>query len=282
MDIKLGDYNTLSITRFTESGAYLDAGNGLEILMPRRYTNEQMHPGDEVRVFVYLDQQNRPVATTETPLARVGEFACLEVAWTNRYGAFLNWGLMKDLFVPHSEQRVKMQQGSHHVVYIYVDEPSGRIVGTSKLVPHITHNTNGLQQGDEVEIITYRRTQMGYKAIILGPNCEGLLYHNEIFQPLACGDRLKAYIKKVRDDGQIDLALQPEGRRHTEDFAVVLLRSLQDKPNHFIALNDKSDPEDIYNYFGVSKKTFKRAVGALYKERLIEITPDGICIALLP
>lgn len=276
MDIKLGDYNTLSITRFTESGAYLDAGDGLEILMPRRYTTEQMHAGDEVRVFVYLDQENRPVATTETPLAKVGEFACLEVAWLNKYGAFLSWGLMKDLFVPFSEQRNKMEQGGHYVVYIYIDEPSGRIVGTSKLTRYITQDTGVLKMHDEVEIIVYRRTQLGYKAIILGPNCEGLIYHNEIFRPLAYGDRLKAYVKKVREDGRVDLALQAEGRKHTEDFAVTLLRSLQEKPNHFIALNDNSDPEDIYNYFGVSKKTFKRAVGALYKERIIELTDDGV------
>ncbi|MBR3114873.1 MAG: GntR family transcriptional regulator [Bacteroidaceae bacterium] len=275
MNVKLGDYNTLTITRFTDSGAYLD-GDGLEILMPRRYTTPDMHPGDEVRVFVYLDQENRPVATTEKPLAKVGQFACLTVAWRNKYGAFLDWGLMKDLFVPYSEQRTKMQQGEKYIVYIYIDEQSGRIVGTAKLGIHISEDCSTLQPHDEVEVLVYKQTEIGYKAIILGPNCEGLLYHNEVFQPLSYGDKLKAYVKKVRPDGRVDLVLQTSGRQHTEDFAVTLLRSLQEKPNHFIALNDNSDPEDIYDYFGVSKKTFKRAVGALYKEHIITITDDGL------
>ena len=275
MNVKLGDYNTLTITRFTDSGAYLD-GDGLEILMPRRYTTPDMHPGDEVRVFVYLDQENRPVATTEKPLAKVGQFACLTVAWRNKYGAFLDWGLMKDLFVPYSEQRTKMQQGEKYIVYIYIDEQSGRIVGTAKLGRHIGEDCSTLQPHDEVEVLVYKQTEIGYKAIILGPNCEGLLYHNEVFQPLSYGDKLKAYVKKVRPDGRVDLVLQTSGRQHTEDFAVTLLRSLQEKPNHFIALNDNSDPEDIYDYFGVSKKTFKRAVGALYKEHIITITDDGL------
>ena len=275
MNVKLGDYNTLTITRFTDSGAYLD-GDGLEILMPRRYTTPDMHPGDEVRVFVYLDQENRPVATTEKPLAKVGQFACLTVAWRNKYGAFLDWGLMKDLFVPYSEQRTKMQQGEKYIVYIYIDEQSGRIVGTAKLGRHISEDCSTLQPHDEVEVLVYKQTEIGYKAIILGPNCEGLLYHNEVFQPLSDGDKLKAYVKKVRPDGRVDLVLQTSGRQHTEDFAVTLLRSLQEKPNHFIALNDNSDPEDIYDYFGVSKKTFKRAVGALYKEHIITITDDGL------
>ena len=275
MNVKLGDYNTLTITRFTDSGAYLD-GDGLEILMPRRYTTPDMHPGDEVRVFVYLDQENRPVATTEKPLAKVGQFACLTVAWRNKYGAFLDLGLMKDLFVPYSEQRTKMQQGEKYIVYIYIDEQSGRIVGTAKLGRHISEDCSTLQPHDEVEVLVYKQTEIGYKAIILGPNCEGLLYHNEVFQPLSYGDKLKAYVKKVRPDGRVDLVLQTSGRQHTEDFAVTLLRSLQEKPNHFIALNDNSDPEDIYDYFGVSKKTFKRAVGALYKEHIITITDDGL------
>ena len=275
MNVKLGDYNTLTITRFTDSGAYLD-GDGLEILMPRRYTTPDMHPGDEVRVFVYLDQENRPVATTEKPLAKVGQFACLTVAWRNKYGAVLDWGLMKDLFVPYSEQRTKMQQGEKYIVYIYIDEQSGRIVGTAKLGRHISEDCSTLQPHDEVEVLVYKQTEIGYKAIILGPNCEGLLYHNEVFQPLSYGDKLKAYVKKVRPDGRVDLVLQTSGRQHTEDFAVTLLRSLQEKPNHFIALNDDSDPEDIYDYFGVSKKTFKRAVGALYKEHIITITDDGL------
>ena len=266
----------MTINRFVESGAYLDAGDGLEILMPRRYTTPEMHPGDEVEVFVYLDQANKPVATTETPLAKVGEFACLRVNWLNEYGAFLDWGLLKDLFVPFSEQRSRMEQGEDYIVYIYVDEITGRIVGTSRISRHIEESSDQLKPKQEVEVLVYKRTNMGYKAIILGPNCEGLIYHNELFRPLSYGDKVKAYIKNVRPDGKVDLVLQEGGRQHVEDFSVTLLNSLQQKANRFIPLNDKSDPQEVYDYFGVSKKTFKRAVGALYKERLIEITEDGI------
>lgn len=274
--VKLGEHNKMTITRFVESGAYLDAGEGLEILMPKRYTTPEMHPGDEVEVFVYLDQANKPVATTETPLVKVGGFACLRVNWLNEYGAFLDWGLLKDLFVPFGQQRTRMEKGEDYIVYVYVDEVTGRIVGTSRISRHITENTQDLQAHQEVEVLVYKRTQMGYKAIILGPNCEGLIYHNELFRPLNYGDRLTAYVKNVRRDGKVDLVLQESGRQHVEDFSVTLLQSLQQKANHFIPLNDKSDPEDIYDYYGVSKKTFKRAVGALYKERLIEIGDDGI------
>lgn len=274
--VKLGDYNKMTIVRFVESGAYLDAGEGLEILMPRRYTTPEMHPGDEVEVFVYLDQANKPVATLETPVAKVGEFACLTVSWLNEYGAFLDWGLMKDLFVPFSEQRVAMKRGERYIVYIYVDELTGRIVGTSRIARHITEDSRVLKTHDEVEVLVYKRTELGYKAIILGPNCEGLLYRNELFRPLGYGDKLRAFVKGVRPDGKVDLVLQEGGWRHIEDFSVTLLKTLRDRANHFVALNDKSEPDEIYDMFGVSKKTFKRAVGALYKERLIELTDDGI------
>ena len=274
--VKLGDYNKLTITRFVESGAYLDGGEGFEILMPRRYTKPEMHPGDEVVVFVYLDQANKPVATTERPYAKVGEFACLEVSWLNEYGAFLDWGLMKDLFVPFSEQRVKMERGERYVVYIYVDELTGRITGTSRMGKHLSNDSSTLKPHQEVEALVFKHTDLGYKAIILGPNCEGMIYSNELFRNLSCGDTVTAFVKNIRPDGKVDLVLQEGGRQHVEDFSVVLLRSLKDRANHFVALNDKSDPQDIYDMYGVSKKTFKRAVGALYKERLIEINEDGI------
>lgn len=274
--VKLGDYNKLTITRFVESGAYLDGGEGFEILMPRNYTTPEMHVGDEVEVFVYLDQSNKPVATTETPFAKVGDFACLRVNWLNEYGAFLDWGLLKDLFVPFREQRVKMQIGKSYVVYIYIDELTGRIVGSSRISRHLQDVSGRLMPHQQVDALIFKRTQLGYKAVIPGPDCEGMIYNNELFQPLAIGDEVKAFVKNIRPDGKVDLVLQEGGRRHVEDFSVVLLRNLTDKANHFVALNDKSDPQDIYDMFGVSKKTFKRAVGALYKERLIDITDDGI------
>lgn len=276
MKTKLGDYNTLTIIRFTESGAYLDGGDGLQILMPKQYTTSDMHPGTEVKVFVYLDQQNRPVATTETPLCKVGDFACLEVSWLNEYGAFLNWGLLKDLFVPFSQQRVKMVKGHSYVVYVYIDERSGRITASSRIGQFLSHDKPDLKEKQEVSILVHRRTELGYKAIILDTKTEGLLYKDEVFRNLNIGDRLTAYVHRIRPDDKVDLSLQLGGRAHVEDFAVTLLHSLQDKPNHFVPLTDSSAPEDIYDYYGVSKKTFKRAVGALYKERLIALEDDGI------
>lgn len=276
MKTKLGDYNTLTITRFTESGAYLSNGDGLEILMPKQYTTPQMHPGTEVEVFVYLDQQNRPVATTETPLCKVGDFAYLEVSWLNEYGAFLHWGLLKDLFVPFSQQRVKMIKGHSYVVYVYIDERSGRITASSRINQFLLDSKPNLEEKQEVSILIYRRTELGYKAIILDTKTEGLLYKDEVFRNLSIGDKLTAFVHKIRPDGKIDLSLQLGGRAHVEDFAVTLLQSLKNKPNHFIPLTDTSAPDEIYDYYGVSKKTFKRAVGALYKERLIALEPDGI------
>lgn len=274
--VKLGDYNRLTINRFVESGAYLDGGEGFEILMPRRYTSPEMHPGDEVEVFVYLDQANKPVATTEKPLAKVGEFACLRVNWLNEYGAFLDWGLLKDLFVPFREQGVKMQVGKRYVVYVYVDELTGRIVGSARISRHLKNRPGLLKPRQEVEALVFKHTDLGYKAVVLGCGCEGMIYDNELFRPLSVGDKVKAFVKNVRPDGKIDLVLQEGGRRHVEDFSVVLLKALKESPNHFTSLNDGSDPQDIYEAFGVSKKTFKRAVGALYRERLIEITDNGI------
>jgi uncharacterized protein len=274
--VKLGDYNKLTINRFTDSGAYLDGGEGFEILMPRRYTSPEMHPGDEVEVFVYLDQSNKPVATTERPLAKVGEFACLRVSWLNEYGAFLDWGLLKDLFVPFSEQTVKMQVGKRYVVYIYVDELTGRIVGSARIARHLKETSRSLTPHQEVDALVFKHTDLGYKAIVLDCGCEAMIYDNELFRPLAIGDEVKAFVKNIRPDGKVDLALQEGGRQHVEDFSVVLLNALRQSPNRFVALSDKSDPQDIYERFGVSKKTFKRAVGALYKERLIEISDSGI------
>lgn len=276
MKTKLGDYNSLTITRFTESGAYLDGGNGLEILMPKQYTTRDMRPGSEVEVFVYLDQQNRPVATTETPLCKVGDFAYLEVSWLNEYGAFLNWGLLKDLFVPFSQQRVKMVKGHSYVVYVYIDERSGRITASSRINQFLFHGKPALKEKQEVSILIHRRTELGYKAIILDTKTEGLLYKDEVFRNLNIGDKLQAYVHHIRPDDKVDLSLQLGGRAHVEDFAVTLLHSLKDKPNHFIPLTDSSAPDEIYDYYGVSKKTFKRAVGALYKERLIALEADGI------
>lgn len=277
--IKLGDYNTLRITRFTDHGAYLDGGDLGEILMPKAYVKREMRPGTEVNVFVYLDQSERLVGTLETPLARVGDFAFLQVAWVNEYGAFLDWGLMKDLFVPFREQKMPMQQGRSYLVYIHIDEETQRIVATAKVERYLQPaRTSDYHRGQEIEIIVQQKTPLGFK-VIADNRCAGLIYDNQIFEaePHA-GDVLSATVVNVRPDGKLDLSLQRIGKGRFRDFADQLLDELREAGGS-LPFTDHSDPDDIQEHFGVSKKTFKRAVGTLYKDRKIVITDGGISVA---
>ena len=278
--IKLGDYNLLKIVKSVDFGLYLDGDEAGEILLPQRYVTPQMRVGDEIQVFIYLDQDERPVATTETPLARVGDFACLEVAWTNEYGAFLRWGLMKDLFCPFREQKMRMERGKSYIVYVKVDEDSYRLMATAKVDKYIAlpplHGEGSLKHGTAVDVLIWQKTDLGFKCIV-DNRYQGQLYDDQVFQQLHTGDRLTAYIDHVREDGKIDLTLQPTGRRHTLDFAEVLLRYLYEHDGR-CELGDKSPAEAIYARFQVSKKAYKKAIGDLYKRRLIQITDDGIAL----
>lgn len=274
--MRLGHKNTLKIIRFTDHGAILD-GDGREILMPKRYVTPDMHPGNEVEVFVYIDQSGRLIATTETPLAEVGDFAYLKVAWTNRYGAFMNWGLMKDLFVPFSEQRHHFMQDKSYIVYIYIDDRTGRIVGTSKIDRNLKTGRPDFKEGDEVDLLIWKRTVMGYK-VIINNSYEGLVYENQIFEPLRIGEKKRGVVAAIREDGKIDVALQHSGRRLVEDFSAQLLRELEQAEGGFLPYGDHSSPEMIASRFHVSKKAFKRAAGALYKQHIIEISDDGIAL----
>ena len=278
--IKLGDYNLLKIVKSVDFGLYLDGDEAGEILLPQRYVTPQMRVGDEIQVFIYLDQDERPVATTETPLARVGDFACLEVAWTNEYGAFLRWGLMKDLFCPFREQKMRMERGKSYIVYVKIDEDSYRLMATAKVDKYIAlpplHGEGSLKHGTAVDVLIWQKTDLGFKCIV-DNRYQGQLYDDQVFQQLHTGDRLTAYIDHVREDGKIDLTLQPTGRRHTLDFAEVLLRYLYEHDGH-CELGDKSPAEAIYTRFQVSKKAYKKAIGDLYKRRLIQITDDGIAL----
>ena len=272
--ITLGDYNTLRIKKRTDFGLYLDGGaEDGNILLPTRYCTPQMHIGDEIEVFLYLDQEERLVATTEHPVAKVGEFACLEVSWTNEYGAFLNWGLMKDLFCPFREQKQRMERGKRYIVYIKVDEDSYRLMATAKVEKYLREG-GALTHGTPVDCLIWQKTDLGFKCIV-DNKYQGQLYDNQIFQPLRTGNRLTAYVDHVRQDGKIDLTLQPTGRQHTLDFAEVLLRYLYEN-NGRCDLGDKSPAELIYDRFKVSKKAYKKAIGDLYRRRLITITDDGI------
>lgn len=277
MEINLGRFNTLEVVKEVDFGIYLDGGNAGEILLPSRYVPTNCQLGDWLQVFLYLDNEERLIATTLTPLIQVGEFACLEVAWVNQYGAFLGWGLMKDLFVPFSEQKQKMLVGSKYVVYAYVDEESYRIVASAKVERYLSKETPPYAQGDEVDILIWQKTDLGFKAII-DNQFSGLLYDNEVFCNLRTGDRTKAYIKQIRPDGKIDLVLQKSGPESIGDFASKLLQYIIDNGGS-IDITDKADPAIIYNVFGVSKKIFKKAAGDLYKKQLIQITPDTLQIA---
>ena len=276
--LTLGDYNTLKIVKSVDFGLYLDGGEEGEILLPQRYVTKDMHIGNEITVFIYLDQEERPVATTERPYAKVGEFASLEVAWVNQYGAFLNWGLMKDIFCPFREQKKRMEQGQRHIVYIKVDEDSYRLMATAKVEKYLSTPTlkdlPSLQHGTEVDILVWQKTDLGFK-VIINNKFQGLIFENQIFQPLHSGMKLKAYVDHVRQDGKIDIVLQQTGRQQTLDFAETLLRYLYENDG-YCNLGDKSPAELIYDRFQVSKKAYKKAVGDLYKRRLITIEPDGI------
>lgn len=276
MSIELGKFNRLEVVKEVEFGMYLDGGEEGEILLPLRYVPEECKVGDKLNVFIYLDNEERLVATTLTPLVQVGQFACLEVAWVNQYGAFLDWGLMKDLFVPFREQKMKMQVGKKYVVHAHLDDESYRIVASAKVERYLSKERAAYQPGEEVEILIWQKTDLGFKAII-EHQYGGLLYESEIFRPLQAGMTLKAYVKQVREDGKIDLMLQKPGVGKVEDFAVTLLEYIREQGGT-TSLNDKSPAEDIYAVFGVSKKTFKKAVGDLYKKQLVILEDNKIRI----
>ena len=219
----------------------------------------------------------RLIATTLTPLVQVGQFACLEVSWVNQYGAFLNWGLMKDLFVPFREQKMKMQVGRKYVVHAHVDEESYRIVASAKVERYLSKEKPEYAPGAEVNILIWQKTDLGFKAII-DNKYSGLLYENEIFSSIETGMEMKAFVKQVREDGKAGLILQKPGFEKVDDFAKTLLDYIKEQGG-WIHLNDKSPAEDIYDTFGVSKKTFKKGVGDLYKKRLITLHEDGIVLA---
>lgn len=273
MDIKLGKINRLAVVKTVDFGLYLDGGNAGEILLPSRYVPEGCRVGDELDVFLYLDSEERLIATTQEPLAQVGDFAYLQVAWVNNYGAFLDWGLMKDLFVPFREQKMKMQKDRSYIVHLHIDEESYRIVASAKVERYLSDAMPPYRAGDEVQMLVWQKTDLGFK-VIVDNRFAGLVFENEIFRPLHTGDRLTGYVKQVRPDGKIDITLQKKGQEAVTDFSEVLLEYLQRQG--FTPLGDKSPAEDIYAEFGVSKKVFKRAVGDLYKRRLIELTEKGI------
>ena len=274
--IKTGDYNTLRVVKEVDFGIYLDGGEEGEILMPSKYVPEGTKPEDEIEVFIYSDSEDRLIATSETPLAKVNEFAYLKVKAVNKFGAFLDWGILKDLLVPFREQKADMIEGYSYIVYIYLDEKTNRLAASAKINKFLNREIPVYNVDDEVSILIESKTDIGYKAIIEN-KFGGLLYENEVFRTLKKGDKLKAFIKKIRDDGKIDLVLQKSGYEQIDGISEKILQILR-KNNGFIAANDKSSPEMIKSLFGISKKSFKKAIGALYKKKLINFKDDGIVL----
>ncbi len=271
---RIGEINKLTIKRVLDYGAQLDGGELGDILLTKKNVPEKCKPGDEVEVFVYVDMEGRLRATTEMPFATVGQFAKLRVVANAAAGAFLDWGLKKDLLVPKREQLAEMKQGKSYVVYLFLDEKTNRITGSSKLDQFLDFMPPDYDEGDEVDLIIYDQTDLGYKAVVSNSHV-GLVYKNEVFQPIHIGQELKGYIKKVRDDFKVDVSLQQSGYQKVDDISQNILTTIKDRGGR-IDLTDKSPPEEIYSMFGISKKVFKKAVGALYKRRLITMGINGI------
>lgn len=269
-----GKINTLKVVKEVDFGLYLDGHNFGEVLMPKRYVSKDLKPGDDVEVFLYFDSEDRLVATTETPLAQTEEFAYLKVKEVAKPGAFLDWGVMKDLLVPFREQRTEMQAGSKYLVYIYLDHVTQRIVASSRLERFLDNVPHDYESNQEVDLLIWEKTPLGYKAIINSLHT-GLLYENEVFQVLNPGMKLKGYIKAVREDEKIDLSLQKSGMEHVDATSAMILEKLKSRGG-FIEANDNTSPESIKHMFGISKKVFKKAIGQLYKSRLITIEDKGI------
>ena len=271
---EIGKWNSLVVLKELDFGVYLDGQEQGEILMPIRYVPKDLKIGDTVEVFIYLDSEDRIIATTEKPFAQVGDFVLLEVVSVSGIGAFLHWGLMKDLFIPFREQKQKMEVGYSYVVYIYVDEQSGRIVGSAKVENFLDETPPEFKEGQEVDLIIYTQTDIGYKAII-NKTHTGVLFDSDVFRTLHRGEHTKGYIKKIREDQKIDLLLDKPGYEKVDEISKKILDKLKEE-NGFIALSDKSPVDDIYDMFGISKKNFKKAIGALYKARMITLEENGI------
>jgi len=271
---QIGRLNKLTVKRVRDYGAHLDGGESGDILLPKRYVPKDCRPGDTVEVFVFVEGQNRLRATTRKPYAAVGQFASLRVKANTASGSFMGWGLDKDLLVPKREQQAGMTEGRSYVVYIFLDEKTGRITASAKLDRFLNLRPPGYSEGEEVDLLICGRTDLGYKAIVNNSHW-GMLFKSDVFVDLRIGRQLRGYIKKVRPDHKIDLMLQKPGYEKVDDISRLILKTIK-KHGGRIEVTDKTPPEEIYALFGVSKKTFKKAIGALYKKRLVTLDADGI------
>lgn len=271
--IRVGEYNTLKVVRTVEFGVYLEDGAS-GILLPKRFLPRGVKEGDELTVFVYHDSDGRLIATTQKPFGVVGDIVMLEAVSVTPQGAFLDWGLMKDIFVPKSKQLMGMRPGGRYLVKIFIDEQTGRVAATEKLEHFLSNDELTVKEMDMVDLTVWRRTDIGY-VMIINHRHTGVLHFNEIYRHLSEGYVFKGYIKHISPDNLIDVVLGKPGYQRVEDEAGKVMRLLKENDG-FLPYDDKSSPDDIYGFFGMSKKTFKMTTGGLYKQRKIEFTNGGI------
>lgn len=272
--INIGEYNSLSIIRESQQGLYIADDDGNEVLLPNRYVPESYKIWDQIQVFVYLDNEERPVATTEQPFITKDKFAMLRCNEVTKHGAFLDWGLLKELFCPFKEQVVKMKEGQWYLVRCYLDDTTGRLVASSRTNRFLDNSNLTVKKFDEVDLIISHPSEIGMNVIVNEVH-SGLIFKDDIFQQLNIGDRLKGYVKNVRSDKKLDIAVGKIGYRNIEPNAQTILDRLKSHDG-FLPLSDKSSPEDIKTHLEMSKKNFKKAAGNLYKQKLIDIKPDGL------
>ena len=272
--VEIGKINKLVVKGMQAYGLHLDGGKLGDILLRGAVVSRTYRPGDEIDVFVYVDREQRLLATTKKPYATVGEFAALRVVTNGAAGAFLDWGLENDLFVPKSEQQTPMREGQLSVVFIFFSEKHHRITASSKLEKFLSRQPPEYLEGDAVDLLVYAETDLGYSAVVNSSHA-GMIYKNEVFQKPSIGQKLRGYVKKVREDRKIDLRLQQTGYQRVDDLSQTILDTIRSRGG-MVAITDKSPPEDIYAFFGVSKKVYKKALGALYKKRLITIDTESI------
>lgn len=274
--IEIGKYNTFEILRTTKVGLFLGSADGKdEILLPNKYVPSKFDIGDELNAFVYLDHEERPIATTLEPYVLLNEFALLRVNYINQFGAFLDWGLEKDLFVPFKEQARPMEKGKRFLIYLYLDEQTNRLVASSKINQFLSNEALTVEVGEEVDLLISHITELGINVIINGIH-KGLVYKDGVYDDaIRTGDKTRGFIKTIRPDNKIDVVLQKQGYESIEPNAQVILDELK-ASRGFLRLHDNSHPEDIRTVLRMSKKTFKKAIGLLFKQQLIDIKDDGI------
>ncbi len=274
--IKLGEYNTLTAFRTTDNGVYLidKIDRQDEVLLPKSFVPETLEMGDDIEVFIYTDSEDRPVATTLQPKLTLNNFGVLEVKQIVKFGAFLDWGLAKDLLVPLSQQMVAMEEGKKYPVFLYLDYQTDRLAASSKVDQYLEKEDISFEENQEVDLIIYKETDLGYNAII-DNKYGGLLYKSELIQPIQIGDQMKGFVKKMREDGKVDLSLYKQGFEQVDSSAQKIIDLLKSNGGNS-SLNDKSAPEDIFEALQISKKSFKKAAGLLYKKRIISIDKNGM------